>query len=179
MFRKDNERDSSDDEYHSSPLHRHLGASEEESKRAAKRMYRLINGGISKLSPEDSLRFLLKEAESSNVTQREIIEKLAKNADTEEALQNLTDDSEDEKATEYIKKLSVRLKDEKQEKSFFHWRNLNAFVEYLFEKMHMQWRAILVTICLFIWKTNFWFSVLGFSSLPTQNPRSHLSGSIH
>ena len=150
MFRKTKEQDSSDDEYYSSPLHRHLGASEEESKRAAKKMYRLINSGISKLSPEDSLRFLLKEAESSNVTQREIIEKLAKNADTEETLRNLADDSEDEKAAEYIKKLKEKLKGEKQEKSFFHWTNLDAFVEYLFEKMHMQWRAVLVnSICLF------------------------------
>ena len=150
MFRKTKEQDSSDDEYHSSPLHRHLGASEEESKRAAKKMYRLINGGISKLSPEDSLRFLLKEAESSNATQREIIEKLAKNADTEETLQNLADDSEDEKAAEYIKELKKKLKEEKQEKSFFHWTNLNAFVEYLFEKMHMQWRAVLVNIIFYL-----------------------------
>ncbi|KAE9556490.1 hypothetical protein FO519_000375 [Halicephalobus sp. NKZ332] len=146
MFRKSNNQDSSDEDYHSSPLNRHLGASEEESRRATKRMYRLINSGISKLSPEDSLRFLLKQAESSNVTQRDIIEKLARNADTEEALHDLANDSEDEKAADYIKKLSKKLKEEKQEKSFFHWTNLDAFVEYLFEKMHMQWRTVLYSV---------------------------------
>uniref|UniRef100_A0A914YPA0 Uncharacterized protein n=1 Tax=Panagrolaimus superbus TaxID=310955 RepID=A0A914YPA0_9BILA len=65
-----NHHDSSDDERFSSPLNRHVQAADNvHSKNAAKRMYRLLHDKSSNTSPEDRLRFLLKEVED-NETQK-------------------------------------------------------------------------------------------------------------
>uniref|UniRef100_A0AC34REJ4 Wolframin n=1 Tax=Panagrolaimus sp. JU765 TaxID=591449 RepID=A0AC34REJ4_9BILA len=145
MFRNKERRDSSDDEYYST-LNQHLRVSDEESKRAAKKMYRLINAGLNKVSREDSLRLMLQEVESSKMSQKELIDLLAQNADTEEALHEMANDSEEEKIPAFIKKIKNKLKGKDRETSSFHWKNLNLFVEYLFEKMHMQWRTVFYSV---------------------------------
>lgn len=109
-------------------------------------MYRLINAGLNKVSREDSLRLMLQEVESSKMSQKELIDLLAQNADTEEALHEMANDSEEEKIPAFIKKIKNKLKGKDRETSSFHWKNLNLFVEYLFEKMHMQWRTVFVSL---------------------------------
>lgn len=107
-------------------------------------MYKLLNKGVNKLSPEDSLRFMLNEVETSNLSQKEIIEKLAQTADMEEALNDFGDESDDEKTNEFIMKLREKVKEKESKQPQLSWKNFDKFVEFLFKKMHMQWRTVLV-----------------------------------
>uniref|UniRef100_A0AC35FCG3 Uncharacterized protein n=1 Tax=Panagrolaimus sp. PS1159 TaxID=55785 RepID=A0AC35FCG3_9BILA len=145
-----NRRDSSDDEKFSSPLNRHIQAVDNvHSKNAAKRMYRLLHDKTSNSSTEDRLRFLLKEVED-NESQKELVERFMKNVDTEEALHSW---NIDEKESEFMEELSKKLEaeEEKEKKKRFPfkintWRNVDLFIEYLFDKLNQQWRTLVYAV---------------------------------
>uniref|UniRef100_A0A1I8A380 Wolframin n=1 Tax=Steinernema glaseri TaxID=37863 RepID=A0A1I8A380_9BILA len=136
--------DSSDDEHgrHSSIPTR----GKEWSRNTAKRMFRLLRKRSGQTpSSREGLRQLIDEVERDQISQKELIEKMAESVDMEDAMAT---DVEDTKEEEFVSSVSNLLQDESAFSSLFASRlfSVDAFVEYLLRKLQQQWKNLFYAI---------------------------------